>query len=161
MVIALVLLLVLTLMAITGMQISSMQERMAGNMRDASLAFQSAEAALRDAEVYIRENRVNDNSTIQFELKFENEENGHYQPDTTLWVDQNTWSNNASSIQIGYDIVHVSSQARYIIEEIEYAWDGDSVDFGPIPDIYFYRITSMAVGGNENTEVLLQSVYIR
>ena len=45
-IIALVFLLVMTLIGTTAMQGTSQQETMAGNMRDRSLAFQAAEAAL-------------------------------------------------------------------------------------------------------------------
>jgi type IV pilus assembly protein PilX len=43
-------LLVLTILGVAAMQMTRMQERMAGNSRDSSLAFQGSEAALRDAE---------------------------------------------------------------------------------------------------------------
>jgi type IV pilus assembly protein PilX len=51
---SLVLLLVLTVIGITAMMMTRMQERMAGNTRDLNLAFQGAEAALRDGESMIR-----------------------------------------------------------------------------------------------------------
>jgi len=49
-IVALVLLVILTMLGLTSMQIAGIEERMAGNTRDRSLAFQAAEAALRDAE---------------------------------------------------------------------------------------------------------------
>jgi type IV pilus assembly protein PilX len=52
-VISLIILLLLTIIGVTGMQTTSLEERMAGNMRDKSLAFESAEAALRDAETFM------------------------------------------------------------------------------------------------------------
>jgi type IV pilus assembly protein PilX len=51
---SLVLLLVLTVIGVTAMTMTRMQERMAGNTRDLNLAFQGAEAALRDGESMIR-----------------------------------------------------------------------------------------------------------
>ena len=42
-------LLVMTVLGITAMQVTRMEERMAGNSRDVNLAFQGAEAGLRDA----------------------------------------------------------------------------------------------------------------
>jgi type IV pilus assembly protein PilX len=47
---ALLLLLILTVIGVTAMQVTRMQERMAGNTRDLSLSFQGAEAALRNGE---------------------------------------------------------------------------------------------------------------
>jgi type IV pilus assembly protein PilX len=51
---SLVLLLVLTVIGVTAMMMTRMQERMAGNTRDLNLAFQGAEAAVRDGESMIR-----------------------------------------------------------------------------------------------------------
>lgn len=55
-VVALVLLLVATLIGLAGIRGTNLQERMSANMYDRSLAFQRAEAALRDAERAITNN---------------------------------------------------------------------------------------------------------
>ena len=52
--ISLIMLLLLTLIGVTGSQMTGLEEKMAGNMRDRNIAFQAAEAALRDAEQDIR-----------------------------------------------------------------------------------------------------------
>jgi len=46
----LIFLVVLTMIGVTAARMSSLEERMSGNMRDRSLAMQAAELALRDAE---------------------------------------------------------------------------------------------------------------
>ncbi len=51
--VGLVILLVLTLIGIVSLQSSSMEEKMAGNMRDMNLALQSTETTLREAETFI------------------------------------------------------------------------------------------------------------
>lgn len=56
--IALIMLLLLALIGIVGMQVASMQERMASNYRQTNLAFQSAEAGAREREALI-ESTVN------------------------------------------------------------------------------------------------------
>ena len=53
-VVSLMLLLVMTVIGVTAMQTTSLQERMAGNARDHNLAFQAAESGVRDAENFIR-----------------------------------------------------------------------------------------------------------
>jgi len=53
-VVALLILLVLTVLGLAAMQATRMEERMAGNSRDVNLAFQGAEAGLRDAEERVR-----------------------------------------------------------------------------------------------------------
>jgi type IV pilus assembly protein PilX len=52
-VVSLLLLLVMTVLALTASQATRMQERMAGNARDLDLAFQAGEAGLRGAETRI------------------------------------------------------------------------------------------------------------
>ncbi len=52
-VVSLIILLVMTLIGITSMQSTVMQEKMAGNARDLSTAFQAAEAAARSGEGWL------------------------------------------------------------------------------------------------------------
>jgi len=51
--IALIFLLLMTLLGVSAMRGSNLQERMAGNQRDRNMAFQSAEAALRAGETWL------------------------------------------------------------------------------------------------------------
>ena len=51
--VGLILMVVLTLLAFTALRTATMQERMAGNVRDRGIAFQAAESALRAAEKYL------------------------------------------------------------------------------------------------------------
>jgi type IV pilus assembly protein PilX len=53
-IISLIMLLLLTLIGASSMQTTTLEEKMAGNMRDRNIAFQAAESALRDAEQDIR-----------------------------------------------------------------------------------------------------------
>ncbi len=55
-VIALMFLIVLTILGLVAVRSSTVQERMAGNDRDRAIAFEAAEAALRDAERDIQAN---------------------------------------------------------------------------------------------------------
>lgn len=49
-VVTLLLLMVITILAITALQVSTSEERMSGNLKDWNIAMQAAESALRDAE---------------------------------------------------------------------------------------------------------------
>ena len=53
-VISLVLLMIMTILAVTLSQTSTLEQRMAGNARDLDAAFQASEAALRGAEVALQ-----------------------------------------------------------------------------------------------------------
>jgi len=56
--IALIFLLLMTILGVSAMQGTTMQERMAGNQRDRDLAFQVAEAALRAGEDWLNDTAV-------------------------------------------------------------------------------------------------------
>lgn len=55
--IVMILMVILGVLAVSGMDDTAMQERMAGNMRDREIAFQAAESALRDGELWLQGNR--------------------------------------------------------------------------------------------------------
>ncbi|MDT3718951.1 PilX N-terminal domain-containing pilus assembly protein [Pseudomonas oryzihabitans] len=59
-IVTLVMLLLMTLIALGSMRGTTLQERMASNSRDQSLAFQSAEMAQRQAEAFARTKGVSD-----------------------------------------------------------------------------------------------------
>ena len=48
--ISLIILLLLTIIGLTATQVTGLEEKMAGNLRDRNLAFQAAETALRAGE---------------------------------------------------------------------------------------------------------------
>lgn len=151
-IIALVFLLLLTLIGVTAMQSTTLEERMAGNTRDSNVAFQAAEAALREAEAYLQSAVVG---------PF-NGSGGLYQPadagDTPRWEDSATnWKTWDGSLP------DVSSQPVYIIEELAPYPDpqGSLEADAPIPEVQMYRITAIGYGGNPNTTVMLQTTYRR
>ncbi len=55
-IVGLVILLLLTVIMLTALRVASLEERMAGNLRQQNIAFQAAESALREAEGLIRFN---------------------------------------------------------------------------------------------------------
>lgn len=54
MIIGLVMLLLLTIIMLAAMRVTSLEEKMAGNLRNQNIAFQAAESALREGETRIR-----------------------------------------------------------------------------------------------------------
>lgn len=161
----LIFLVVLTLISVTAARMSSLEERMSGNMRDRSLAMQAAEMALRDAERDIRggtrvpaiSGLTNFVSACTAGLCY-NGSTGNV--NGTNWNTTPVWSvvNMTAAPSVAYGtntgaaaIAGLSAQPRYIIEGIEKSGSGTAV--------YFYRITVRAQGANANTVVWLQEVY--
>lgn len=55
--VSLIMLILVTILGVTGVRMVSLEEKMAGNSYDRNLAFQAAEAALRAAETYAETNK--------------------------------------------------------------------------------------------------------
>ena len=56
--IVMILMVILGVLAVSGMEDTAMQERMSGNLRDREIAFQAAESALREGEAWVQTNRA-------------------------------------------------------------------------------------------------------
>ena len=162
-IIGLVMMLLLTVIGLASIRGSDLQERMAGNMRDRNLAFQSAEAGLRTGELKSfgltgvavpNANGYFDNLNLSSVIK---------RP--ALWG-KTDWEAATNSIKLAdKTISNVADQPRYVIEKIVVPFDtanqGGGIDAGsPQEDKLFYRVTSRGVGGTTDTEVVLQSTSI-
>ena len=153
--VSLMLLIVMTLIGVTGMQTTVLEERMAGHYKDRNLAFQAAEATLRDAEQFLRDQTL---------MPTFDGTNGFYQPVTTgvdHW-DQIDWYDTSQSAQYSTTMQYVAGQPRYIVEELPaIVEEGDSLEVGTATTSRYYRITGRASGGTNTAVVSLQSVYKR
>lgn len=159
-VIALIMLLAMTLIGVTGLSSTTMQERMAGNLREVNLAFQAAEAALREGE----------NDLTAATLPAFDGTDGLYQPaaagSTAHWDVSSTWTGTASRVYSGdldTDDVTLAAAPRYIIEELPAvpAPGGSLSSDTPAPETGMYRITARAFGRSDTTIVMLQTTYKR
>lgn len=138
-VIALVFLLLLTIIGVTAMNTTTMQERMAGNARDRNAAFQVTEATLRVAEEEIRDGA----NTAQSHVHDEGEG-----PD---WQNLDCGSSDVTTA----DSVDAPSDppCYYIEESVDMALDTSSD-----PDLV-YQITARGQGLSGDTTVILRSSY--
>lgn len=172
----LIFLVVLTLLGTTALQGTVLEEKMAGNLRDETLAFQAAEAALRSGEQFLE----------QVTLPEFNGENGLYYfacssvPDadaegedadeplvcspTPDPVTGMNWDDN-DSIEADVAMEGVASQPRYFIEQlpsVPLMGDGGSAQqSGASLNASMFRIVALGTGGTEAATVLLQSTYRR
>lgn len=167
-VISLIMLLLLTLIGITGMQTTSLEENMAGNMRDRNLAFQAAEAALIIGEAAA-------SSGLTATCPGTNPA-GYYLPmdvncDGTkealpVWNNAAIWSDDSKSVKYNtdgnaatIDLVNLSANPRYIIEDMGSTCASAGLPCPSADQRHNYRITSRATGGTTNAVVILQSTF--
>lgn len=128
-IVGLVMLLVMTMIGVSAMQTNLLEEKMAGNYRDRDLAFQAAEAALRDAEADI-----------------ETSGRTNFDADEPKGVVLGAYTGTAP-------LALVACQPRYWIEGYLARPAGSSSWKAQ------YRITAVACGGSQTARVVLQEVY--
>ena len=154
-IVSLLLLLIMTVLGVTSMRTTTLQERMAGNLRDNNLAFQSAEAALRQGEDFLELATVppftGSNGLLQMQ-------SGAGQ--ASYWNQYDWPALGRAAVAPAADLV--AEAPRYVIEELPpLPAQGDSLRFGALPDVGFYRITAYGVGGTTDAVSILQTTYRR
>lgn len=160
--ISLVLLLVLTIIGVSSVQTTSLEERMARNAHDRVLAFQAAEMALRQAEErliasppLITDFTNNGTDGLWTAAPF---------GVTPRWQTGGVWSA-ATTVLVPVNVANVDSQPRYMIEflaTIDQTANRFEVGRGyPILNetINIFRVTARGVGGSDTAQVLLQSSF--
>ena len=167
-VVGLIMVLLITIIGVSAIRGSGLQESMAGNMRDRNIAFQAAESALREGEAII-------GPTVKTLPAFNGAE------DSGLWRDlsetpansiiywtKDNWTSMAKETDLEFE--DVTASPRYVVEEIEVdiamgaAADGSAIDVGGMQstgDAAPYRVTAQGFGISPDTEVVLQSTYKR
>lgn len=144
-VVSLIMLLLLTLIGVSGMQTTALEEKMASNSRDQNIAFQAAEAALRAGELFI-ENAVSSDKT-DFTTSPTNANGLHLKTENLDYKAAATWGN-GESVEYANTIPLVTAKPRYYIEYIN----------DVAPNSYF-RVTARGTGRQSTSHVYLRSYY--
>jgi type IV pilus assembly protein PilX len=167
-VVALMFLIVLTILGLVSVRSSTLHERMAGNDRDRAIAFEAAEAALRDAEVDILGNLTpadpfDDACTSGLCIPATIATPNWRQ---VAWDDTDSRVYGDASGAGDYPIDDVAQPPRYIVELLPDlpAGAGNSLNTNVRSSTSggtAYRITARGWGRRETTQVMLQSVYVK
>jgi len=156
--VGLIILLLLSIIVVTAMRVSSLEERMAGNLRNQNTAFQAAESALREAEAFIESGAASfaplklsgapfRNTTTPFCVSGLCSDSGPVQSEVFPYID-------GAMRTAGTHIATITAEPEYIIELIRIDPSTDS------SRVYAtFRITTQAWGGDTSGHVQLQSTY--
>lgn len=158
-VMAMTFILILSLIGVTSMTTAALEEKMAGNMGDKNIAFQTAESALVAGEIWIGSQM---NKPV---FDPANGADGLHLPSTTstpVWNNgTGVWSSNDL---FSYPALNnVAAAPTYLIEDL-----GQIPDSGGslvLPANYkatgknLFRVTARASGASTNSVAMLQSVY--
>ena len=172
-IVCLVFLSILTVMGTSGMETTVLEERMSANMRDYSLAFQSAESALKNAEAWLlTQDTLPIDSGDGTTRVWSEDAMDPSATDGKYWwdhanIDSDWWTEDGGDIQ-GIvaipGVAGVASPPAYVIEEYRTVDNGGSLATGTgevPPTRTFHRITARGVGINPNTAVRVQSTFVR
>lgn len=166
----LIFLVVLTLISIAAIRSTSLEERMAGNVRDQNIAFQAAEAGVRDAMKSLGTG-VPPASGFVVGCAAGLCENDPVTPVWTTITANNDWTNNSKTLAysgtpLTFDgLTPVAIQPRYIIELIVGASipSGESASEGGGSSgtlVSSYRVTARGWGFTDKTQATLQATFI-
>jgi len=162
----LIILLVLTVLGVSAMGTSSLEELMAGNMRDQNLSFQAAEAALRDGERDIAgwggmpPTATSDgtNKGLYTLDTFDSFEMTAYS--TSVWNNATIYGTNTGVAVSSLGIVQ--TLPIYIIEEQDFiAKDASFKSQVQKDGAFYYRVTTRGVGSSANAVSIIQSTTAR
>ena len=148
--ISLIILLLLTIIGITAAEVTGLEEKMAGNLRDRNLAFQAAETALREGEKETSSLPQCPISSAAAAIGFFAHTDAPKIDDGngSVWFTGNAKSYSAAILAS----TTVVKPPLYIIQCV-YSPPGSSSSL--------YRITARGTGGTTDSVVILQSIYKR
>jgi type IV pilus assembly protein PilX len=169
---ALMFLLVLSVIGVAALNSTLMQEKMVSNTKDINLAFQAAEAGLRDAEADVVRNITNGTvfsaSCTQGLCTPPSTWSSPSSLDISKAID---WSNSGLTRSYGAytsstALPDVAAQPQYVIEKLSTLpiGPGGSAGIGlpglPLNGGAAYRLTVLATGVRAETRVILQSTFL-
>ena len=155
-----VLLLLLTAISLTSLKAIKTDERLSGNLEDRYLAFQAAEAGLRDAEDFLKRRPLPTFSDAAGLYVFRHK----VTPEPFSLTTSNA-RHFGQDLASPIELDGVAADPLYAIEELEISADQDSL----LTETYnqpqergiTYRITSLGFGGSPSTRVVLQSTFFQ
>lgn len=164
---ALMFLTILTILGVTAMSGASLEEKMAGNLKEQTVAFEAAETAVTAGETIVA--ALTEMPKIlpgaSADTTFDGEA-GWYDVKTGA-VEWKTHAWSASTGSANYSgLTNVYTQPKHIIEETAVIENGSL----RVPTDYianrktgkvFYRITGRGTGGTDAAQAIVQSVYAK
>lgn len=164
----LIFLVVLTLISLSAMKATSLEERMAGNAREQDIAFQAAEAGMRDAMKYIATSGLLPTSGFVSGCAAGLCLNNAATPVWTTISTNNEWTSSKTKAYTGTALTFdgttaLPTQPRYIIELLPATVppSGFSMASGkgsnPGGQVTPYRITARGWGGTGQTHATVQA----
>lgn len=159
----LIILLILSLLAVSSMQGSTLEERMAANTKDEIIAFEAAEAALSAGEQLL------DSGTLTLTNFKVGDSDGYYENTSDKLWDEINWETDA--VDVSFSPSNITTPPKFIIQYLGETTDittsqdlgGESYAEANISTtaqvVQLFRIVARGTGTSDNSVVFLQTVY--
>lgn len=157
--VTLILLFVITLLSLSSMQVTRLQEKMSSNLQDKELSFQAAESALRAGELWLL--GLSQEPTVvascsSYPCVREVFQNMNFTTQTPAW-----WAANSQAYSTS--LTNITSSPRYLIEFMQFV--PDSLEIGTSSQkstgVFYYQITARGTGSTDNAVSILQTTVAR
>ncbi|MEE9494785.1 MAG: PilX N-terminal domain-containing pilus assembly protein [Gammaproteobacteria bacterium] len=157
--ISLIMLLVMTLLGVSGLKGTTIEEKMAGNLLDSIHALQAAEAALREGESQLTAVTVPNVSTTPWLSEANETSEG-----SPIYTTTGNLTSSSSSADLTTTMSTLPNQPSYLVEILPPVTNRAQ---GPIgfneqnTTSSFYRITAYSEGKTDKAIAIVQSIYQR
>jgi len=172
---SLIFLLILTILGVTAMTTSSLQEKMAGNFRDQFMAMESVESVMRAGEQWLFDYRTvfgpssgppaticpGSTDPADPEVWTINCAAGGIDAQTDSWWTTSAVAYDSLAPGLIYPINEVAQQPRYIIEFLQEVPDSPAKDitYTSNKSMYYYTISGWSYGATQSARALLQGTF--
>lgn len=177
-VIGLILLLVVTLLGVSAMQTTVLQERMAGNLRQSNLALQSAEAALQAALAYLgslgnaplplsgaQATATTGNDHVWRACRIGGDDCGRLEALLDAW--QSDWAGSANNRGTPYTALPTGAgelpgaHQPHVYIESRYIPPADVAAAAAGKGVHYYTVTAIGFGETDQARAIIQSTITR
>lgn len=162
-ILGLVMVLLISIIALSAIRSSNLQEAMAGNMRDRNMAFQAAESGLVSGEILVDVRKAvsapicmgKDTCYLRYVQPPQN---------SVIYFDNQQLI--AAARQADLELVGIESAPYFMIEELTAFMPQDGGEISKSPASEFstlvpYRVTALGTGLGSGSSVILQTTYNR
>ena len=175
-IVGLILLLVMTMLGLTAIQVTTQQERMAGNLRDRNIAFQAAESALREGESALIRCVIDFSGNGAYDVEAnivaastaDDVEANIVAPSTAEWMEDSSLEDSSFLFDDFDDactepkthsaVFQAVAAPRFFLER-QPPVGGASLETGVPKTMEVFKVTSRGVGGSQAAVVVLQSSF--
>ncbi|GGI79643.1 pilus assembly PilX family protein [Legionella impletisoli] len=153
--VTLILLFVVSLLGVSAMHVTQMQEKMSSNLQDKELSFNAAESALMAGEEWLL-GLTTQPPVVTTCSSFPCVQTVFQNTDITT-QDSSWWVSNAAAYN--NNLENINTSPRYIIEFLEFIPDSQVIGDSSIKStgVFYYQITARGTGASDDSVSILQT----